>query len=211
MRKFRKYLILYLLFFIAISCFGQSEKTIKIVDKQLVVNSSLEYKAIEKYLQATWDSLDQVGQAWVNDFQKQYQNPPCFAPSLSADQLKLLEERLNQAEQVIYRFADFRSDTCLMIGEEIKALAFDIILENFYFENSSKNIVLIDKSQILYFDESLDMTEMFQEFVLSKRPSENIHENSLFGICQIIFEKYKLEEKLSLKCPSLYNRGNFNK
>ena len=170
------------------------------VDKQVILNSSPEFKEIENHLAITWDSLDQVGQSWVNDFQKRNQKrSTCDHRPLSEDEIKIIQENFNKEAQIIYSFADYRTDTCLIIKKEIEALVFDKILKEFNLKNTSEIITVVDKSQLKYFDEKVDMTATFQQFVSDKILLEGIHNNSYFDICKTIFKKYKLDEKLSLK------------
>ena len=194
-------MLICMLFFIGSICFGQSKKTLKVVDKQLVLNSSVEYKEIEKYLQSTRDSLDQVLESWVTDWKSKIQSlqtTDFFGNS--EEQRKSRQKKLKKEEQLLYSFGQYRRDTCDIIEKEIEVLAFNVILEKFNMENKSKQILVVDKSEVLYFDENSDLTESLQKFVSSEIPPKDIRENIFFPLCQKIFRKYRLEEMLSLKC-----------
>ena len=176
------------------------QKTLKVVDKQLVLNSSVEYKEVEKYLQATRDSLNQVLESWVSDWQSKIHSLQTICFFDSEEQRKSRQKKLKKEEQLLLSFGQYRADTCDIIEKEIEALAFNVILEKFNMENEFEEITIVDKSEVLYFDENSDVTEALQQFVSSEILPKDIRENIFFPLCQNIFRKYRLEEMLSLKC-----------
>ena len=126
MLQTRNYILICLLLFIGSTCFGQSKKTLKVVDKQLVLNSSVEYKEVEKYLQATRDSLNQVLESWVSDWQSKIHSLQTICFFDSEEQRKSRQKKLKKEEQLLLSFGQYRGDTCDIIEKEIEVLAFNV-------------------------------------------------------------------------------------
>ncbi len=106
---------------------------------------------------------------------------------------------------MIHNFAGYRTDTCSIIADEIKALVFKKIINDFNNTELTESVLFIDKSSVAYFDEEVDFTKKLQQFVSSRNPPDDIRKNIFFEICESVFTEYNLEERLSLKYQSPYH------